>query len=90
MDSLIVLFEGDNFNNFRCVKCKASPLDLNYLADGIICPKCIDNNMKQQIIRYGAERYVILDEPIFNVREQQRESDSYDCEIKDYIGGVKN
>ncbi len=90
MDSLIVLFEGDNFNNFKCHKCKVTPLDLNYLADGIICPKCVDNTMKKQITKYGAERYVILDEPIFDIREKQRESDSYDNEIKEYLGGVKN
>ena len=87
MDSLIVLFEGDNFNNFRCVKCKVSPLELNYLADGIICPKCIDHQMKKQITQYGAQRYVILTEPIHTVREQQREDDSYDNEIKIYING---
>lgn len=79
INSLSCPFEGDNFNNLKCYHCKLSPLDLKYLADGILCPRCAPNRFKKDITRFE-DRYVILNElPEIIIQ--------YTKEIEEYIDG---
>lgn len=79
LNSLSCPFEGDDFMNLKCMICKISPNDVNYLADGVVCSRCINDPYKKEAIVYMT-RYITFDEPIETVL-------AYTKEIENYING---
>lgn len=70
-------FDGDNFSNFKCLKCGYKPSDLNYIADGITCPRCINTPNKEMAIA-GFFDFVDLNDTPESII-------AYSAEIEKYI-----
>jgi len=75
LDTMTCPFDGDNFMNLKCLECGYKPSDLNYIADGITCPRCI------LII----DKKIVIDEHYVHLNDRPENIIAYTEEIEKYL-----
>lgn len=75
MDTLALPFDGENFQNLKCLTCQMRPIDVFVIADGIVCQKC-ECIKQKQIAKLGL-RFFMLPTDAKTHKDYLNEIESY-------------